>query len=515
MTGTLGDILLRGMERFAARDAVSDPQESLTYAALGSSSLQLAHALRRLGLSPGERSLVALPNSVDFVRAHFANLLAGAVSVPCDAGLTAETLRAVSARCTPRFLLTHRATLQRLGATQPLPPELEHVIVLDDPGDGGAHDGRALAAAEESRPLAAGRAPDDLAALMYTTGTTGKPKGVMLSHANVLAAIDSIIEFAHYSERDREVVILPLSHSFGLGHLYCNLASGGAVYTEPGLARVKRVLNALESFGATGFPGTPTGFGMLIDHFGPVLAKKGAALRFAVINSAPLSPERTSELQQLLPQLDIMVYYGLTEASRSTFISLTTAGPSHYRSVGRPMQHAEVRVQQEGRDVATGDTGEIVIRGAAVSRGYWMNPEEESVTFRDGWLHTGDLGRIDADGYVWIAGRIKDVVNVGGYKVLPGEVEGILRTFPGIHDVGVAGVPAGTDDELLSAGVVADADFAIDEGWLQRACLERLEKFKVPARFVRITAVPRTDTGKVKRTELSAALKDALSRAET
>ena len=511
---TLGELFLHGIDRFASRDAVSDPRDSASYAQLGASTFQLARGLRRLGLETGDRSLVVLPNCVDFVRAHFANLLAGVVSVPCDAGITAESLRGVCASCTPRFLLTDTTSLGRLTANAALPPELEPVIVLDDVTAHAAHDGRALAAAESPEPMTVKRSPSDLAVLMYTTGTTGKPKGVMLSHANVLAAVRSIVEFVGYTQDDREMVILPLSHSFGLGHLYCNLMCGGAVYTEPGLARVGRVLNALESFRATGFPGTPTGFGMLMNHYGPVLAKKGTSLRFAVINSAPLPPERTEQLQALLPKLDIMVYYGLTEASRSNFISLTRSGPGRYRSVGRPMPHAEVRVRDlDGHDVPTGESGEVVIRGSALARGYWKNPEEEAAAFRDGWLHTGDVGRMDGDGCLWIVGRIKDVINVGGYKVLPGEVESVLVTVPGIRDVGVAGLEGlpGTENEVVIAGIVADEPFVIDEAALQRHCLERLEKFKVPARFARIVEVPRTDTGKIKRADLAARLRDALA----
>jgi long-chain acyl-CoA synthetase len=149
--------------------------------------------------------------------------------------------------------------------------------------------------------------PTAVASLMYTTGTTGQAKGVQLTHENVLTALENISNFVGYTPNDREVVVLPLSHNFGLGHVYCNLLKGGAVYTEPGLARAGRVLKALRNFGATGFPGTPLGFGMLMDQFGPALAEYGQQLRFIVINSAPLPPERTTQLQRLLPRTDIMV----------------------------------------------------------------------------------------------------------------------------------------------------------------------------------------------------------------
>jgi len=356
--------------------------------------------------------------------------------------------------------------------------------------------------------------PDDLAALMYTTGTTGLPKGVPLTHAAVLAALRSIVEFVGYNQEDREVVILPLSHNFGLGHVYCNLMSGGAVYTENGLARVGRVLKAVESFNATGFPGTPTGFGILMDNYGPVLAQKARNVRFSVINSAPLPPERTAQLRELLPQLDIMVYYGLTEASRTAFISLTRSGPGYYRSVGRPMKHVEVRVKTADKNAPSGvETGEILIRGAAVPSGYWNNPAETQTVFREGWLHTGDLGHLDADGYLWITGRIKDVINVGGYKVNSAEVERVLLTWPGVRDAGVVGIEGagGMTGESVVAAIVGEAGFALDESCLQQHCVAHLEKFKVPSRFVVVSEINRSNTGKIKRAELAKVVVAALA----
>jgi len=516
----LADILLLGAERFASRQALADPVESCTYAELGAQASRLGRALRALGAEPGERSLVVLPNSVNFARAHFANVLAGLVSVPCDASLTASTLASLAASCEPRCLLTDGATLARLTEKSPLPACIREVILFGAAATGPAA-GPAriwpvaeLMAAQSGDLLDTPRDEHDLTALMYTTGTTGRPKGVQLTHANILAALRSIVEFVGYSENDREVVILPLSHNFGLGHVYCNLMSGGAVYTENGLARVGRVLKAIESFGATGFPGTPTGFGMLIDQYGPVLAQKGGKLRFSVINSAPLPTERTAQLRTLLPQMDVMIYYGLTEASRTSFISLSRMGPAYYRSAGRPMKHVEVRIHDpKGVSLPAAQTGEVVIRGPAVTRGYWDDPAETSVIFRDGWMHTGDLGHLDAEGFLWITGRIKDVINVGGYKVNPADVEKVLLTWPGVQDAGVVGIEGagGFTGETVVAALVGGAGFTPDETALQQHCLAQLEKFKVPARFVVVPEISRSNTGKIKRAELAKLVAAALA----
>lgn len=511
---TLAGILPRGAERFGPREAIADPDEAVSYAQLAREASQLARALSRLGLRAGDRSLVVLPNSVSLVRAHFANLQAGLISVPCDAAISPDSVSALVASCTPRVLLTDSRTVRRLVEARALPPDIEHIVVFggklgqSDEPDPRFRDGAAMAAAESAEPFVVCRAASDLAALMYTTGTTGRAKGVMLTHANVLSALRSIIDFVGYSPDDREVVILPLSHNFGLGHVYCNLLSGGAVYTENGLARPGRVLKALASFRATGFPGTPAGFGLLLDQYGPVLADKGKGLRFSVVNSAPLPPERAAQLQRTLPQLDIMVYYGLTEASRTAFISLTRSGPTHYRAVGKPMPHVEVEIRNGGTRVSPGETGEVLVRGPAVSSGYWADQAQTAAAFPDGWLHTGDLGRLDDAGCLWITGRIKDIINTGGYKVIPGEVEKILLGVEGVVDAGVAGLEGlpGVTGEAVVAGLVGKPGFVCDETMLQQRCLTSLEKFKVPVRFALVAEVPRTNTGKVKRAELAQAI---------
>ncbi|MFO0900433.1 MAG: class I adenylate-forming enzyme family protein [Pirellulales bacterium] len=510
----LSEIVTTGAARWNDRPALADPNEAVNYAELADQLLRLARGFTQLGVAPGDRVSLVLPNSVNLLRGHFAALAAGAVSVPCDAQITASGYAAIAGSCRPRVLVTDSASLERLSLAV-VGSTVERVVLFGKATDGAA-DGAAVHSAEElmaTKPLAApvGRSPDDLAALMYTTGTTGRPKGVKLTHRNALTALRNICEFVGYTPDDREVVILPLSHNFGLGHVYCNLLSGGAVYTENGLTRVGRVLKTIDEWGATGFPGTPLGFGMLIDKFGPVLAQRCRKLRFTVINSAPLPPERTVQLQELLPTLDIMVYYGLTEASRSCFASLTQLGPAKYRSVGRPMRGVQIKLRPVDREIADG-SGEVLISGPTVTSGYWEDDEATQAVFQDGWLHTGDLGRFDEDGNLSITGRIKDFINVGGYKVNPTEVEQAIAGFPGVESVGVAGVEGldGFTGETVVAGIVAAAGASVDLVALEKHCLASLEKFKVPGHFALIEQVPRSDTGKTKRQELAKRLAEVV-----
>lgn len=502
-------IVLDGAERHGARLALQDPQRSVSHAELAERALRAAAGLRALGVQAGDRVALVLPNSVGFAEAHFGVLLAGAVSMPMDAAVAPESFRFMAASALPRVLITTAA-----GAARLAPFDAGLRVVCLDAAAPGALGPEALFDAAAPRAFLDGVDEHELASLMFTTGTTGRAKGVRLSHANVLHALHHIGRFVGYSASDREVVILPLSHNFGLGHLYCNLIHGGAVYTEGGLARVGRVLDMVQRFGATGFPGTPTGFGMLIDRFGPVLAERCANLRFTVINSAPLPPERAAQLQALLPRTELMAYYGLTEASRSAFISLTREGPARHRSVGRPLGDTRIEIRREdGTRAAAGETGEIVIQGPTVTDGYWDNEPDTRAALREGWLWTGDLGVLDAEGFLTVNGRLKDIVNVGGYKVNPLEVERVLAALPGVADVGVAGVEGvdGATGERVVAAIVAAKGALPDLAAAEAECARRLERFKCPARIVLVDAIPRTDSGKLLRPRLAALLAERLA----
>ena len=512
------DFVHGSAQRWPDREAVRDATTSYTYAELSGRVAALAAGLRKFGVSSGDRVLLVLPNAVSFVVAHFAVLTARGVSVPCDVRIAPGTLAQIAASCSPRLIITDADGWERLasGAAQ---LGLQAAVVFGHTGRTSAvvaHSADALIEANSGAPLPSVADREDLAALMYTTGTTGEAKGVMLTHANVAAAVANICEFIGYTPADREVITLPISHSFGLGHVYCNLRSGGAVYLVPGLAKVGRVFTALREFGATGFPGTPVGYGLILDRYAELFADAGRGLRFAVINSAALPPHRADQIRRLLPQLDLLVYYGLTEASRSTFISLTREGPDYYTSVGRPLSHVDLRVETpDGARVGRREVGEVTIGGPTVSHGYWGSTTLTAHSFRQGRLHTGDLGYLDERGFLFLTGRLSDVINVGGYKVMPAEVEAVIRECSGVTDVAVLGLNAvpGIEGDVVVAAVVAPNDF--DRTACDERCRARLEPFKVPSRIVTLDAVPKSETGKVLRSELAAAVRSRLQERAT
>jgi len=505
------DILLKQASSRPKQLAVEDPQGSCTYKELHDAAMAWAQALHREGVKSGDRCLVVLPNGIEFVQAHFSVQYLGAISVPCDAAIKGESLLGILRSAKPVCILTDTSRYEALKPVFEGMDAIKILLVDAETGIDTCLSGPALLKEGAGRFCLPDIDPQAVASLMYTTGTTSDPKGVILTHLNILKALKNICEFVGYSEMDREVVILPLSHNFGLGHVYCNLMSGGSVYVENGLARPGRVLKAVKRFQATGFPCTPMGIGLLIDQYGPVVADKFSKLRFSVINSAPLPPKRAAQLQQLLPNLEIMVYYGLTEASRSTFFNLSQAGADFYRSVGPAMPGVTLRtVNEDGLDVARGEVGEILIHGETVTQGYWGDESATAEVLQDGWLHTGDLGSMDQAGRLYVVGRLKDQINIGGYKVNPDEVEKMLAAFGGMKDLAVAGVSddgANGGEEIMVAALLPEEGVEIDLDALDAHCVKHLERFKVPGRYVLVSSIPRTTTGKLKRAELTEVLK--------
>jgi long-chain acyl-CoA synthetase len=499
---SLHEALLGTVSRFGGDgEAVRDAQTVLTRGQLVDCAQRLAGALRSVGVTAGDPVILCAPNGVEFVIGHFAILMAGGVSTPLEAFVSPAVFSHVVNVTQAKAIITTSSALSALHKKQLRLPAQVFVFGAH-PSTVAAHDAWKLA---QHGPVGevSQRCGGDLAAILFTSGSTGRPKGVMLSHAATLTALRSIIEFVGYTSDEREVVTVPVAHSFGLGHVYCNLFSGGAVYLEAGLANVKRVLTTISDWGATGFPGTPLSFALLLDTYGPVFSDKAKNLRFIVVNSAPLPSARARQLQKVLPNTELFVYYGLTEASRSTFVSLTRE-PDRLHTVGRPMPGVQLSFDPE--------TGEVLIAGPHLADGYWSEPVATADAFTSQGLRTGDKGVLDADGFLTITGRLKDQINLGGFKVDPSEVEEYLRTsMRGLTDVGVVGLDDG-DSQVVACAVVLEHGATFDPKALTQSARGALEPFKVPTVWQVVSTIPRSATGKILRGELKQLLSSASDR---
>jgi long-chain acyl-CoA synthetase len=343
--------------------------------------------------------------------------------------------------------------------------------------------------------------PEAGADLLFTTGTTGRAKGVLLSHANILAAASQINAFIENSAEDREVVTLPLSHSFGLGRLRCQLLEGGTVILSDGLIFPKRFFALIEKYRATGLSFVPAGFAYLLKVSGDLLSRSSEHLRFVEIGSAPMPRDHKELLMGWFPDARICMHFGTTEASRALFSEFHQDRDA-LDSIGRPSPTVHAKVMQDEREVPEGDWGELWVKGPSVMQGYWQDPKQSDCVLRDGWFTTGDIVAKRADGRFYLQGRRKEIINVGGRKVAPAEVEERLNQLPGIEESACIGIP----DPSGLTGEVVKAFLVWDEGAdkptpaeLTKGLRKELEGYKIPTVFVWTERLPRTSSGKLQR----------------
>jgi long-chain acyl-CoA synthetase len=356
--------------------------------------------------------------------------------------------------------------------------------------------------------------PEDPADIVFTTGTTGDPKGVVLSHKNILCAANNINTFIGNTSEDREVVPLPLSHSFGLGRLRCNLLKGGTIILEDGITFPAKIFKAIEKWEATGFSSVPAGLAMLLRMTNDRIGRYAEQMRYLEIGSSPMPIEDKRRLMKLLPNTRICMHYGLTEASRSSFIEFHESS-GYLDSVGRATPNVEIKIVDENNvELPPRHSGRIMVRGGMVLTEYWGDPEATKEAFKCGWLYTGDYGYLDQEGYLYLESREKELINVGGRKVSPIEIEKLLVKHPCIQACGCVGIldPRGITGEAVKAFLVSDDSNGSlpDESDLVDFLFGKLEPYKMPVEYEWIDSLPMTASGKIQRISLKENTKSSI-----
>jgi len=495
--------LTRAVRRSPGAPALHADGRSFTHGELARAAAALAPRLAERGLRRGDRVLLLAADSAELVAAQLAALRAGAVLVPLNPGYTRREVAHVVADAEPRLAI---CDAERLALWAELAPaertSVEEVLALEGlataalPGASEPEEGAPLA------PLAA----DDLALLLYTSGTTGRSKGACLSHGNVVAMIESMHAAWAWSERDVLLLALPLFHLHGLVvGLMSALAAGAAVRLERRFDAAAAV-DTLAAGEATLFFGVPTLYRRLAEE----LARREtpadfSAVRLFVSGSAPL-PTELFEAFRAAAGVEILERYGMTETGM--LLGNPLGGPRLPGTVGVPLPGVEARlVDPQGRPVADGEEGEIEVRGPNVFSGYFRSPEKSAASFRadpagrSPWFRTGDLGRRDTEtGHFTLLGRASELILSGGFNVYPREVEEVLLALPGVREAAVVGEPHPEFGESPVAFLVADGELAPAE--LEAHCRRELAPFKRPRRFVRLDALPRNALGKVEKRRL-------------
>ncbi|HXI03720.1 MAG TPA: long-chain-fatty-acid--CoA ligase [Candidatus Saccharimonadales bacterium] len=500
---TLGELTSRAARRHPRRLALTTPDGSWTYAALSEEAEALGRGLVRAGLGPGDRAALLLPNSHHYFILYFAVPRAGGVTVPVNTFLAPAEVAAVIEDCEATLLVTTARRLAALGSRLARLRTLRTIVVV--PGEEGAAPplprGVRLVSWEETREGGDAELPpppgaEELAVLTYTSGTTGRMKGVMLSHANLVADARACLEAVRLGERDRLLLFLPMFHS--LTQMVCIVtpALGGLpVILLPGVDRAS-IRAALRKFRPTIFVAVPAIYSTMADHAPGRIARWLNPVRLYISGGSPL-PGTVLERFEKVWRRPLCEGYGLSEAG--PVVSLNPPdGHRKHGSVGPSLPGVELRIRSEDGSAAPSDeVGEILVRGPNVMMGYHGKPEETAATLREGWLHTGDLGRLDTDGYLYIAGRRKEMLIFRGMNVYPREIEEVLSLHPGVAEAAVVGVEEGDKGEVPLAAVQLRRGASVGERELRRFCMERLARYKVPRTIIVLSELPRGATGKV------------------
>jgi long-chain acyl-CoA synthetase len=483
----------RSFERHGDRDALFFEGAWHRSGDLFERGRRLAGGLAELGVLPGDRVVVMMSNTPDVGTLYTALWRSGAVITPAIFLLSDAELHNILIDSEAIAIVTTPDFLPRVQAAAHGVTTLQWIICAGDEAGTIGLDGLAGA---EPRDIVS-RRDSDLAALMYTGGTTGRAKGVMLSHENLWRAGGSSHEAGYVPGLNRSIVSLPLSHSFGLLVTVVGLHS-----VEPGVSVLMRwfdptaFLTLMQDHGVHLAPVVPSMIQVLLAM--PLEEYDLSALRYFACGAAPLAAEVVHELERRLPGVEIREGYGLTESA--AIISSNRPGQRRLGSVGVPVPGCEVRVvDDQGNEVPTDELGEICARSGTIMGGYWKAPELTAETVKDGWLYTGDIGHVDADGYVYITDRKKDLIIRGGFNVYPRDVEDVLLEHPAVSVAAVVGRPDSVTGEEVVAFVSLRLGVAVTGDDLVEYCRGRLGAYKYPREVRVVDAVPLTPVGKVDR----------------
>jgi long-chain acyl-CoA synthetase len=503
--------LRRSAERDGARTAIVTEGTRTSYAELEAGAERFASALvHDAAFVNGERCVLFLDNRVEAAIGIFGTLRAGGVFSVINPTTKADKLAYVLNNCEASVLLTQTTLLPFALLAAAQAPSVRRIVVAGG-GEGPAtvdFDGFLREAPARLAPPPRGL-DIDLAMLVYTSGSTGQPKGVMMTHKNIVHAATSITTYLEARASDVVLSVLPLAFDYGLYQLLMCVKIGATLVLERSFAFPQKILPMLAREGVTGFPLVPTMAALIVQlrNFDPAWA---ASVRYLTNTAAALPPAHILKLQALFPQARVYSMYGMTESKRCTYLPPEQLD-KRPDSVGIAIPGTEVWVADDaGTPVAPGVIGELVVRGGHVMQGYWGDVEATAKVLRPGrypWekvLHTGDLFRMDPDGYFYFIGRKDDIIKSRGEKVSPKEIENVLYALTGIEEAAVVGVP----DELLGRALKAFVVVAEGSGLQARDvvahCMSRLEDFMVPRLIEFRASLPKTNTGKIRRAALQA-----------
>ncbi|KIL35118.1 long-chain fatty acid--CoA ligase [Cohnella kolymensis] len=524
----LAEFLIQSAAKYPARTALHFMGKEMTYSELLTCSYRFANALRKLGAKKGDRVAIMLPNCPQLVIAYYGTLLAGGIVVMTNPLYMPRELEHQLKDSGASIVVTLDLLFQRVKGVVPA-TEVRHVVVTSikdylpfpknllyplkakkdglkrevEYGDTVHAFVKLLNASPSTSVYTEVDAENDLALLQYTGGTTGVSKGVMLSHLNITANTvqNGLWAYKRSESQERYLAALPFFHVFGLTVLMNQAVMlGGCMYLIPKF-EVSQILQTIDRFKPTVFPGAPTMYIALINH-PDILKYDLSSINICVSGAAPLPHEVQNKFEEITGGR-LIEGYGLTESSPVTHANNIWESRK-LGSIGIPFPDTFAKIvdPDSGDELPQGEIGELAVRGPQVMKGYWNRPDETAKVLKDGWLRTGDMARMDEDGFFFIMDRMKDMIIAGGFNIFPREIEEVLFEHPAIEEAAALGVPDKYRGETVKAYIVLKQGETLDAKDLEKWCRERLAAYKVPHIYEFRESLPKTIAGKVLRRKL-------------
>ncbi len=477
-------------QSFPDKTVIQFEERSMTYKELQSKTDCLAAGLKKLGIIPGDRVAILMPNIPEFAVVYYAIQKTGAIAVSLNVMLKQDEVSYIINNSGAATLFTTQALAGEVNQDEM--PKLKTVIIVEGDADGRIHmDDVFLADCGSFETMEMD--PDDDAAILYTSGTTGFPKGATLSQSNIVSNVNATVYHTDMTKNDVLQLFLPLFHCFGQNFILNACIKAGATVVMHRRFEPQPVLEAIQKHKVTMFFAVPTIYIYLLNMENASADLSGIRYFFT---AAANMPKEVAVKWLETHKIPINDGYGLTETS--PFASYNHEHAYKTGSVGSPVMDVEMKITDEnGNEPPPGTWGEICIKGPNVMTGYWNNPEATADSIKDGWFHSGDIGTMDEKGYFFIVDRVKDMINSAGNKIYPAEVENILYQHPAIHETAVYGLPDPEKGESVTAAIVLKPEASLNEKEIINFCQSRIAKYKVPKTVLFIEELPKSPTGKI------------------
>lgn len=468
----------KNVKGYPEKPALIFDDETLSYKKLDELVSSLSTSLSNL--KKGSIVSTFLENSVDYVISYLGILNAGMIAHLIPTNLSDDKIIQQLDNTNPDLIISSNSLIDKI---QNIEYDCKKVIVTE------LIRNENILNDHES-------AENDTAYLIYTSGTTGEPKGVPITHANIDFTTGNIINELGYNSSDINILPLPLSHSFGLGCLHASLSVGSTLVLLKNATNTMDILKSIKKNNATTLAAVPLTLNKILKEHEDVCSGHLGNLRLIMTNTTSIPVDTVKNYRTILKNGKLATYYGLTEASRSTFMVFDQLGKEE--SVGKPPDGITIRIKNESENEL--DVGEILIHGNNVIKNYWKNEPEDKII--DGWLHTGDIGHKDADGYLYLDGRLDGLINIAGEKVMAEEIEKVVRVLTGVEDIVAVGMKNEMYGQVIKAFIKKSINSEITKSEILTHCIKNLEAFKVPREIEFVKDLPRNEFGKIQRFRL-------------